>query len=57
MLAVFTAMASVFNLDTQGHYLHVGFVDISVANLIVIGLMVVVFILALTVPFHRRRNR
>ena len=57
MLAVFTALASVINLDTQGHYLHVGFVDISGANLIVIGLMVVVFILAITIPFHRRRNR
>jgi hypothetical protein len=57
MLAVVTALASVFNLDTQDHYLHLGFIEISIANLIVIVLMVVVFILAITLPFHRRRNR
>lgn len=37
-------------------YLHVGVVQISVANLIVIATMVVVFVLALVVPFPHGRN-
>lgn len=43
--------------DLAVAYLHVGVVQISVANLIVIAAMVVVFILALVVPFpHGRRD-
>jgi len=38
-------------LGGQGTFLHWGIVQISVANLVVIGLMVLVFALALLVPF------
>ena len=40
-------------LNSPGHYLHWGVVQISVANLVVIGLMVVLFVLALVVPFPK----
>ena len=34
-----------------GRYVHWGVISISVTNLIIIGLMVVVFLLALVLPF------
>jgi hypothetical protein len=39
-------------LDSSAGYLHVGVVLISYPNLIVIGLMIVVFAVALVAPFH-----
>ena len=39
------------NLDHPGHYLHWGVVQISVANLTVIVLMLVLFGLAVLLPF------
>lgn len=44
-------MAAVVNLNHQGHYIHWGFIQISVANLVVIALMLLVFALALVLPF------
>jgi hypothetical protein len=44
-------------MDQPGTYLHWGVIQISVANLIVIGLMLVVFTLALFLPFPGRRRR
>jgi hypothetical protein len=46
--------ASVINLNHPGTYLNSSFIDISVANLAVIAVMVVIFGLALLVPFPRR---
>lgn len=43
-------------LNGPGYYIHWGFVQLSLANLVVIALMVVVFILALVLPFPGRRN-
>lgn len=34
-----------------GHYLHWGVIQISVTNLVVIAVMVLVFVLALVLPF------
>lgn len=39
-----------------GSYLHWGVIQISVANLIVIGVMVALFVLALVVPFPGHRG-
>jgi hypothetical protein len=39
-------------VDSAAGYLHVGVVLISYPNLIVIGGMIVLFALALIVPFH-----
>lgn len=50
-------MAAPVNLNHPGHYLHWGVIQISVANLVVIGAMVVVFVLALLVPFLRNKDR
>ena len=45
------------NLTHTGHYLHWGFIQISVANFVVIVLMVVVFVAAVAIPFRPRRPR
>src|SRR5215472_3718970 len=46
--------ASVINLDHPGTYFNSSFINISVANLVVIGVMVFIFGLALIVPFPGR---
>jgi hypothetical protein len=48
---------SLINLHRPGHYIHWGFIQISVANLVVIGLMVVVFLAAILIPFRRHGGR
>jgi hypothetical protein len=50
-------VGSVVNLDTPGRYVHWGFIQLSVANLVVIALMIVVFVLAILLPFRRRQER
>jgi hypothetical protein len=49
--------AAAVDLNGPGHYLHWGVIQLSVANLVVIGVMVVVFILALVLPFPKGRGR
>ena len=49
--------ASVVNLNHPGHYLHWGVVQLSVANAVVIALMVVTFVAALFVKFPGRKER
>jgi hypothetical protein len=46
-------MMSALSLVTEdvGKYVHWGVVQISVTNLVIIGLMVLLFVLALVVPF------
>jgi hypothetical protein len=44
-------------MNEPGSYLHWGVIQISVANLIVIGLMLLVFVLALVLPFPGGRRR
>jgi hypothetical protein len=48
----FVAGPLAINLNTPGHYLTWSFIDISLANLIVIAVMVVLFGAALLIPFH-----
>jgi len=50
MGALFT---NLINLNGPGRYVHWGFIQISVANLVLIGLMVVVFVAAILIPFRR----
>ena len=54
--AISGLLGSVVNLDNPGHYLNWGFIHISVANLIVICLMVLVFIAAVLLPFPGHRS-
>jgi hypothetical protein len=49
-------LAALVNLGGTGHYIHLGFVQISVANLVVIILMIVVFVLAILLPFPKRKG-
>ncbi len=58
MIGVGSAASGILavGLDGTGYYVHWGFVQLSLANLIVIALMVVVFVLALVLPFPRHRD-
>jgi hypothetical protein len=44
-------------MNAPAHYFHAGFILISAANLIVILLMVLVFILAVLLPFPSGRSK
>lgn len=44
-------------LNGPGKYVHWGVVQISVANLVVIAVMIAVFLLALFLPFPGNRRR
>jgi len=55
-LAMSGTPASLVNLSGPGRYVHWGFIQISVANLILIGLMVLVFIAAIVIPFRWHRG-
>jgi hypothetical protein len=44
-------MAAVFNLNHPAHYVHWHFFQMSVPNIIVIVLTLIVFVLAIVVPF------
>lgn len=43
-------------MNSPGTYLHWGVIQISLANLLVIVLMLVVFVLALVLPFPGRKR-
>jgi len=50
-------IATLLPLNTLGHYIHWHWIDISVANFVVIVLMIVTFIVALLAPFPGRHQR
>jgi len=54
--AVLSLLGALVNLNGPGHYVNWGWIHISVANLAVIGLMVVVFAAAILIPFRRHRR-
>ncbi len=59
MLLLPSAMGAVFNLNHPAHTVDWSFVHLSVANVVVIALMVIVFVLAILLPFPgaaRRRS-
>jgi hypothetical protein len=49
-------LAGLIPMDHPGPYLHWGVIQISLANLIVILLMVLVFVVALLAPFPGRKK-
>jgi hypothetical protein len=49
-------LASLVDLNHTGNYVHWGFIQISVANLVLIGLMLLVFVAAILIPFKRPRG-
>jgi hypothetical protein len=44
------------SLNGHGHYVSVGPVQIAVANLVVICLMIVVFVVAIVLPFPKDKQ-
>jgi hypothetical protein len=49
-------LGSLINLGGSGRYVHWGFIQMSVANLVVIVLMLLVFVLAILLPFPRGKG-
>lgn len=52
-----TVLAAVFNLNHPAHTVDWNFIHLSVANVVVIVLMFVVFLLALLLPFPGATRR
>jgi hypothetical protein len=50
-------LAAVFNLNHPAHTVDWHFIPLSVANLVVIGLMIAIFILAILLPFPGAARR
>jgi hypothetical protein len=50
-------MSAVFNLNHPAHTVDWSFIHLAVANVVVIGLMFVVFVLALVLPFPGAARR
>lgn len=44
-------MGAVFNLNSPAHVVHWHFIQLSVSNLVVIGVMLLVFVIAILLPF------
>lgn len=57
MCGMFTSLiGAVIDLNGSPHYVHSGWFLISVANLVVIAVMIAVFALAILLPFPGRRK-
>lgn len=52
-----SVFAAIVDLNHPGHYIHWGAVQLSIANLVVILLMLVVFVLAILLPFPHHRSK
>jgi hypothetical protein len=50
-------LAAPVNLNHPGHYVHWGVIQISVANLVVIAVMVLLFVAAVFLPFPKGRRK
>jgi hypothetical protein len=50
------SLAAVVNLNKPPYYVRWGVVQLSLANVVVIALMVAVFVVALIVPFPKGRS-
>jgi hypothetical protein len=55
-LLVQEPLGAIFSLNGHARYIHEGWFVISVANLVVVVAMIVVFVLALVLPFPRDRE-
>ena len=50
-------LAAVFNLNHPSHVVHWHFIQLSVSNIVVIGVMLAIFALAILLPFPGARRR
>src|ERR1017187_456889 len=55
-MTVGALIATIVNMNQPGRYLHWSIFTISVANLVIIAVMVVIFGLALLLPFPKGKN-
>jgi hypothetical protein len=55
--AYMRVLGAVFNLNHPAHVIEWHFIQMSVANVVVIGLMLVVFALAILLPFPGAARR
>jgi hypothetical protein len=55
-MAFATLLGALINLNGNGRYIHWGFIQLSYANFAVIVLMIIVFILAIILPFPKRKR-
>ncbi len=55
--ALYALFGALVPLTSPGHYIQWHWIQISVANVVVIFLMIVTFIAALLLPFPGRRRR
>lgn len=51
------ALTAPVNLNHRGRYVHWGVIQISVANLIVIAIMIAIFVAAILLPFPKGGRR
>ena len=56
-VAIVSLLGNLINLNGNGRYIQWGFIQMSVANFVVIILMIAVFVLAILLPFPRRKGR
>ena len=56
-LVLGTLFASLINLNKPGNYIHWGFIQMSYGNVLVIILMVIVFLLAIFIPFKSHKSK
>jgi hypothetical protein len=54
--AAHVVFAALFDLSHPAHYLHWHVFQMSVANVVVILLMIVAFVAAILIPFPKRRR-
>jgi hypothetical protein len=52
-----SVLAAVFNLNSPAHVVHWHFIQLSVPNLVVIGVMLLVFVIAILLPFPGAARR
>ena len=52
-----TLFGALIDLNKPGNYVHWGFIQLSYGNLIVIILMVIVFLLAILIPFKSHKSK
>ena len=57
MALIYGVLGALVNLNHPGHFIEWGWFQISVANLVVIILMIVTFLVALFAPFPGKNRR
>ncbi len=56
-MSLVSALGAIVDLNNPAHVVHWHFIQLSVSNIVVIGLMLVVFALAIVLPFPGAARR